>query len=72
MSGLSEKVYLSLPMPTDEDSRSDQLRIRQALEAEGYEHITFTAAALRGLYPLCRECDYKSPHLWSNGSRDGW
>ena len=59
MKALSEKVYLSLPMPTDDDSRSDQLRIRQALEEIGYKHITFTLPALQHLYPLCRESDYQ-------------
>jgi len=58
MNAISEKVYVSLPMPTDDDSRSDQLRIRQALEGLGYEHITYTLSALQGLYPLCRESGY--------------
>jgi len=59
MNGLSEKVYLCLPMPTDEDGRSDQLRIRQGLEALGYEHITFSLSALQQLYPLCRDNGYE-------------
>ena len=59
MAGLSEKVYLCLSMPTDEDSRSDQVRITQALQALGYTNITFSLPALQGLYPLCRNSDYK-------------
>ena len=59
MNALSEKVYLCLSMPADDDSRSDQMRIRQALEDLGYKHIAFTLSALQGLYPLCRESDYR-------------
>ncbi len=59
MPALSEKIYLSLDMPTDEDGRSDQLRIRQALQALGYAHIRFSPAALSGLYPVCRDCGYR-------------
>lgn len=59
MTGLSEKVYLQLDMPTDEDSRSDQVRIRQALQAQGYENVCFPLAVLSGLYPVCRDCQYR-------------
>ena len=58
MAALSEKIYLQLDMPTDEDSRSDQLRIRQALQALGYTDVTFSLPVLRKLYPLCRESNY--------------
>lgn len=43
MTGLSEKVYLQLDMPSDEDSRSDQVRIRQALQAMSSESIQFAS-----------------------------
>ena len=59
MAGISEKVFLQLDMPKDEDSRSDQLRIRQALEALGYENITFPLTTLAAMYPLCREAGYQ-------------
>ena len=58
MTGLSEKVYLQLDMPTDEDSRSDQVRIRQALQAMGHESISFPLPVLSKLYPLCRDHGY--------------
>lgn len=35
MEGLSKKIYLELSAPTEEDSRSDQQRILEALSAEG-------------------------------------
>ena len=59
MEPISKKVYLQLDMPTDEDGRSDQLRIRQALQDLGYDHIFFPVTILSSLYPLCRNADYK-------------
>ena len=35
MRGLSRKLYLDLSVPTEEDQRSDQQRILEALSAEG-------------------------------------
>jgi hypothetical protein len=54
MRALSEKVFLQLNMPTDEDSISDQLRIRQALQQLGYTSVTLPLPVLRKLYPMCR------------------
>ena len=59
MAAISEKVYLCLDMPTDEDGRSDQVRIRQGLQAHGYENITFPLPVLATLYPMCRDCGYQ-------------
>ena len=58
MRGISEKVYLSLKMPTEEVPVSDQKRIQLALEALGYEHVTMPLSVLRMLYPLCREANF--------------
>lgn len=58
MNGFSEKVYLSLKMPTEEVSLSDQKRIRLALEALGYENVTIPVSVLRTLYPLCRDAGF--------------
>ena len=58
MKGFSEKIYLSLKMPTEEVPVSDQNRIRLALEALGYENITMPLSVLRMLYPKCREADF--------------
>ena len=38
MNGFSEKIYLSLKMPTEEVPVSDQKRILLALETLGYEN----------------------------------
>ena len=71
MNGLSEKVYLSLKMPTEDTPISDQRRIQLALETLGYEHVTMPLAVLRQLYPLCRNADFditvtlvKREHDW--------
>ena len=58
MKSLSEKIYLSLTMPTEENPISDQARIRLALQALGYEAVTFPLAVLRRLYPLCRNAGF--------------
>ena len=58
MKGFSEKVYLSLKMPTEDVPVSDQKRIQLALEALGYEHVTIPLSVLRKLYPLCRNAEF--------------
>ena len=43
MNGLSRKIYLKLPLPTEDDPRSDQQRILDSLAVAGVEervHIT--------------------------------
>ena len=58
MKGISEKVYLSLKMPTEEVPVSDQKRIQLALEALGYDHVTMPLSVLRMLYPMCRNANF--------------
>ena len=58
MKGFSEKVYLSLKMPTEELAVSDQKRIELALDALGYAPVTMPLPVLRRLYPLCREAGF--------------
>ena len=58
MEKFSEKVYLSLKMPSEELSVSDEKRIRLALETMGYEQVTFPLPVLRRLYPMCREAGF--------------
>ena len=57
--GLSEKVFLRLEAPSEEEHVSDQMRIRQGLEENGYRDIRFSLEALRTLYPLCREAGWE-------------
>ena len=58
MERFSEKVFLSLKMPTEEVPLSDQKRIQLALEALGYHNVSIPLPVLRKLYPLCRDCGY--------------
>ena len=58
MERFSVKEYLSLKMPTEEQSISDRTRIRLALNTLGYEHVTVPLHVLRQLYPLCRNAGF--------------
>ena len=58
MEALSVKEYLSLKMPTEEESLSDQRRIRLALNTLGYEPVVIPLQVIRKLYPLCREANF--------------
>ena len=58
MKSFSEKVYLSLKMPTEDVAVSDEKRIRLALEALGYEHVQIPLSVMRELYPLCRDAGF--------------
>ena len=58
MEKFSEKVYLSLKMPSEELPVSDEKRIRLALETMGYEQVSFPLPVLRKLYPMCREAGF--------------
>ena len=57
--GLSEKVYLCLDAPTEEEHASDQLRIIRGLEEKGYRNVRLSLEALREIYPLCRDAGWK-------------
>ena len=58
MKPFSEKVFLSLVMPTEELPLADHQRICLALRELGYENVTFPLPILQMLYPLCRDCGY--------------
>lgn len=49
MAGLSEKIYLSLKMPTEDLPVSDHRRILLALEALGYDNVQVPLATLQAL-----------------------
>ena len=68
MERFSEKVYLSLKMPTEDMPVSDQSRIRLALNTLGYENVHFPLAVLQSLYPMCRNCGYDitATLVWQN------
>lgn len=58
MAALSEKIYLQLNMPTEDQSLADRERIVLALQMCGYEPVSVPLPVLRKLYPLCRDCGY--------------
>lgn len=58
MEGISKKIYLELEDPTEEDSRSSQTRITDALKKEGIDaHMTLRI--MRKLHPLCETAGWK-------------
>lgn len=58
MDGISKKIYLELPLPTEEENRSDQKRILDGLKQLGIEAY-MPLKILRKLYPLCEDAEYK-------------
>lgn len=58
ISGLSRKIFLKMNPPSEEDCRSSQARILDALKEKGIS-ASFSAAALRQLYPLCENAGWK-------------
>ena len=60
MNGLSQKQYLELPLPTEDDPRSDQQRILDSLMAAGVdERVHIPVHILRELYPLLDNAKWK-------------
>ena len=58
MENISEKVYLSLKMPTEELPVGDRERIELALHTLGYAPVTIPLQVLQRMYPLCREAGF--------------
>ncbi|WP_455503484.1 ASKHA domain-containing protein [Blautia sp.] len=60
MNGLSRKIYLELPLPTEDDPRSDQQRILDTLAAAGMKELVHIPVhILRKLYPLLDNAKWK-------------
>ena len=57
MESLSEKIYIELEPPTEEDARSDQRRLLDGLK-ERYGEVGLPLPLLRQLYPLCRKAEW--------------
>ena len=58
MEGISKKIYLELEPPTEEDSRSSEMRILDGLK-EGNPDARMSLKVMRRLYPLCEESGWK-------------
>lgn len=60
MNGLSQKIYLELPIPTEEDARSDQQRLLDGIREAGIiEKIRIPVHILRKLYPMLDTAKWK-------------
>lgn len=58
MNAFSVKEYLSLTMPAEDNTISDQKRIQLALNMLGYENVAIPLRIQRKLYPLCRDSGF--------------
>lgn len=58
MKKFSEKIFLTLTPPKEEDSKSDQKRLFDALAEHGYAPVTLPLPLLRKLHSICLEADY--------------
>lgn len=70
MKKMSEKVYLQLAAPTEEDFRSSARRITDGL-LEGYGAVRVPVRTLRKLYPLCQKAQWKITVTLAR-DEDGW
>lgn len=59
MNCFSEKIYLTMTPPTEDDAKSDKYRLLQALREAGYDRVSLPLHVLQTLYPMCRDCEYK-------------
>lgn len=58
MEALSEKVFLKLEMPNDENRRGDRDKIYKAL-SEKYKNLDIPYSIIKKLYPMCREANFE-------------
>lgn len=58
MKTLSQKVYITLDPPTEEDARSDQRRLLDGLK-DGFGEVVLPLSLIRRLYPLCRKARWR-------------
>lgn len=70
MEALSKRLFLQLPPPSEQDQRSEERRILEALPADLGE-VRMSLRAMRQLYPTCQESQWRvTVSLSWNGS--GW
>jgi hypothetical protein len=62
MEGISKKIYLELEAPTEDDSRSAQVRILDALKEKNLDAV-MSLQVMRKLHPLCESTDWKFPFV---------
>lgn len=57
MNSLSEKIYLQLECPSDDNTKGDKDRIIESLENK-YENIIMPYKVIKTLYPMCRDNNF--------------
>lgn len=58
MEKFSEKVFLIIEPPTEEDPKSTQEKLLQALFERGYTNVKLSLKILQSLYSICQEGEY--------------
>lgn len=59
MQKFSEKIFLILTPPTEEDAKSNQQRLLEALSDCGYPNIKIPLKILQCLHSICQEANYQ-------------
>ncbi|MBQ8507133.1 MAG: DUF4445 domain-containing protein [Clostridia bacterium] len=59
MNSFSRKIYIEMTPPSEEDPRSDSLRLRHALEEAGYEAVKLPLKMLGRLHEVCQRSEYR-------------
>ena len=57
MRSFSQKIFLRLPVPTEEEPSDDQQNLRKALENRGFAPVQLPLPMLQKLYPMCRDAE---------------
>ena len=57
MRSFSQKIFLKLPVPTEEEPSDDQQNLRKALENRGFAPVQLPLPMLQKLYPMCRDAE---------------
>ena len=57
MKAFSQKVYITFPVPTEEEPTSDHRQLQDELSRQGFSPVTLPLPMLQKLYPMCREAE---------------
>lgn len=55
MNSFSQKIYLQLSEPTEEEPTSDHGQLLDELARQGYAPVTLPLSVMQKLYPMCRQ-----------------
>ena len=57
MNAFSQKIFLKLPVPSEEEPASDHRSLQEALSRHGFASVDLPLPMLQKLYPLCRDSE---------------